>query len=215
MKNEKTLAGVDNSIVTPEEVDNAEVRAQYVTLLEVSENANLDAFEFANYLNNAIGLELTSITQATKTMKGVLKDSPIKPAILPSHVQHIPTLVKMVDALPETVTMPIGKALGLAHRLDAWKGVANAAKIIGKADSFEQLNEQTPSKAEITAINKGESQAQNSEIIALGVTLEGIVDMLGEYLTKQDLKTLKTVELVKLESVISRLVTVAKNSKVA
>lgn len=203
------------NIVTPDEVDNPEVRANYSTLLEVSENANLDAFEFANYLNGAIELKLTSVNQAKRTMKGVLDGSTIKPAILPSHVQHIPTLVKMVDALPETITFPIGKALGLAHRLDAWKGVANAAKIIGKADSFEQLNEQTPSKAEITAISKGENQTQNSEIIALGVTLESIVDMLGEYLTKQDLKTLKTCELVKLDSVISRLITVAKNSKVA
>lgn len=206
---------MNTEVTTPEVQDNAEVRAQYVTLLEISENANLDAYGFATYLDSAISLELTSITQATKTMKGVLKDSPIKPAILPSHVQHIPTLVKMVDALPETVTMPIGKALGLAHRLDAWKGVANAAKIINKADSFEQLNEQTPTKAEITAIKNGEKDTTNSEVIALGVTLEGIIDMLGEYLTKQDLKTLKTVELVKLDSVISRLVTVSKNSKVA
>lgn len=210
----KTAPEVEN-IVTPEEIDNPEVRAQYVTLLEVSENANLDAYDFANYLNGAIELKLTSVNQAKRTMKGVLDGSTIKPAILPSHVQHIPTLVKMVDALPETITFPIGKALGLAHRLDAWKGVANAAKIIGKADTFEQLNEQTPSKAEITAIKNGEKDTSNNEVIALGVTLEGIVDMLGEYLTKQDLKTLKTSELVKLDSVISRLITVAKNSKVA
>ena len=200
-------------ITTPEVQDNVEVRAQYVALLEISENANLDAFDFAKYLDAAISLELTSITQATKTMKGVLKDSPIKPAILPSHVQHIPTLVKMVDALPETVTMPIGKALGLAHRLDSWKGVANAAKIIGKADTFEQLNEQTPTKAEITAIKNGEKETSNNEVIALGVTFESTIDFQLQFLGTVNLADLTTLELEKLEALIAKLITVVKNTK--
>lgn len=215
MKTEITLAGVDNSTPTPDAEESVEVRQEYKKFINCSKDSNKRAYEFAQYLNSLLASGKTSVRQAKKTMANTLGGSEFKPTVLPSHVQHIPTLCLLVEGISDTIAQPISKAFGLSHRVDSWKGAGNAKKTIGKAKTFQELNSQVPTKAEITALARGEEVVAVKDSIAEAVTLESIIDLVNDYLTKQDLRTFKTVELQKLDSVIARLVTISKNSKTA
>jgi hypothetical protein len=62
---------------------------------------------------------------------------------------------------------------------------------------------------------KESAQEESDAEILKEITLESIVDAVDSYLKGISLKDTKTSELQKLESVISRLVAIAKNTKAA
>ena len=107
------------------------------------------------------------------------------------------------------------KVLTLASRVLADKKASGAKAHIAKAETYKDLDENTLSKAESQARDKGEDIKDEIVAKADAITLEPILDNLDIYLATLDLKTAKTVEIEKLHKVVARLITIEKNSKVA
>jgi hypothetical protein len=105
--------------------------------------------------------------------------------------------------------------LSLAVRVNADKKASGAKAHINSAKSFDELDEKTLTKKE-SQTRDGSTKAK-AEVAksAKAITLEDVVDSLDAYLNANDLKSLKTTEPKKLDSVISKLIGVSKNSKVA
>jgi hypothetical protein len=106
--------------------------------------------------------------------------------------------------------------LKVSARLHKLIGAEEAQNEVIKAKSWDALVEDIKDSEESLKESKeAEADSEKEELLATAITLESVIDGLDAYLKAQNLKDLKTTELQKLESVIARLVTVSKNSKVA
>jgi hypothetical protein len=149
-----------------------------------------------------------SIKEAIKTT-GAISD------IAPSSFDYMVTASLALN-LKGAEKQTIKNILKVSARLHKLIGAEEAQNEVIKAKSFDALVEDLKDSEESLKESKeAEAESEKQEIMAKGITLESVVDAVDSYLKAQNLKDLKTTELQKLESVIARLVSVAKNSKVA
>ena len=203
-KAEKIAVAIDSTIAT-----------DYAVLIESSENTNLDALNFIKELGDKLGNGITEAV-AKESMKSVLKDVNVKPVVLPSHISAVKVASRIIARFESEMSeIKASKVLSLATRIICDKKASGAEKAITSADSFNSLDEQILSKAESQARDAQGEKAQAIKESKKTITLETIADELGAWLKAQDLKTLKTTEPKKLDALISKLIQVSKNSKVA
>jgi hypothetical protein len=104
--------------------------------------------------------------------------------------------------------------LKVSARLHKLIGAEEAQNEVIKAKSWDALvADLEESEATVEEAEEAEAVAEEADILANGITLESVIDGIDAYLKAQSLTDLKTTELAKLESVISRLIGVAKNTK--
>ena len=191
------------------------LQTEYAQLIEQGEDANLANLQFVISLDEKMAKGLTQeIAKASmlETAKGVK----ITPAVRASHIPSVTIAAEIIRQFENEISeIKVSKVLSLAVRVLADKKAKGAKAHIKSFQTFAELDENTLTKAESQAREKGEEIAEEITAKADAITLETIVDSLDVYLKAQDLKTLKTSEIEKLHGVIARLVTIEKNSKTA
>ena len=148
------------------------------------------------------------------TMKATAKGHN-RPSVTASHVSSIPTASLIINAYlsADIDSFKPSKVLSVAVRVMSEVGASGVKAHVKQFDTFKALDEGTMSKAESQAENAGEAVLDEVAGLASGIKFESMVDGVDVYLSQNDLTSLTTSELKKLESVISRLITVAKNTK--
>lgn len=193
----------------------SELSTSYALLIEQGEDANLAGLNFivelAARLKNGLTQEIAKDSM-NETAKGVK----ITPIVRASHIPSVTIAAKIITQYESEITdIKVAKVLSLAVRVLADVKASKAEAHIKSCETFAELDEETLSKAESQARDKGEEIKDEVNAKADAITLESIVDALDVYLKAQDLKTLKTSDLEKLHSVTARLITIEKNSKTA
>jgi hypothetical protein len=195
------------------ELDSA-FQTAYALVIEQGENANRENLNFI--LDTAELLNSKKISQevAIASMKATAKD--VKIGVVVKH-GHVPALTITAQIIlkfaSEMDSQSASKMLTLGSRVLADKKAKGAKAHINSFETVAELDENTLSKAEATARDKGVEIVETVQELAQGITLESMIDGVDAYLGENDLATLTTSELVKLNSVIARLITVAKNTK--
>lgn len=193
----------------------ASLQFAYTSLIEKGEDANLAGINFILELDERMKAGLTQEV-AKASMQEVAKGVSITPIVRHSHIPSVAIAALIIRKHEgEISSIKVAKILSLAVRVLADKKASKAKAHINASESFQDLDENTLTKAESQARDKGEQILDEVHAKADAITLESIVDALDVYLTTQDLKTLKTLEIEKLHSVVARLITIEKNSKTA
>lgn len=193
---------------------NATIATNYAVLIESGENNNIEALNFIKELGDMMGNGITEAV-AKESMKSALKDVNVKPVVLPSHVSALRVASRIIARFESEMSeIKASKVLSLATRIICDKKASGAEKHIKESATFADLDENTLSKAESQARDGKAQKTQAVKESAKTITLESIVDDLTTWVKTQDLKTLKTAEPQKLDTLISKLIQVSKNSKV-
>lgn len=148
------------------------------------------------------------------TMKATAKGHN-RPSVTASHVSSIPTASLIITAYlsADIDSFKPSKVLSVAVRVMSEVGASGVKAHVKQFATFAELDKGTKSKAESQADNASEEILDSVASLASGIKFESMVDGVDTYLSANDLTSLTTSELKKLESVISRLITVAKNTK--
>jgi hypothetical protein len=109
----------------------------------------------------------------------------------------------------------VKSVLTLSAKLQKLTSKDEAISKASKAKTYAEIVDAVAEMKDDAQAEKESAQEESDAETLKEITLERIVDAVDDYLKNQSLKDLKTTELKKLESVIARLATVAKNSKVA
>jgi ribosomal protein L29 len=206
---EKTVLDTNNSTV------DAGLATDYLSTIEAGEEANTANFNFIVTLDERMKQGMTQAI-AIATLKETAKGLKVGVIVKHGHVPAVPTAALIIEKFEaELGETSASKILTLASRVLSDVKASGVRKHIAKAETLAELDENTLSKAESQARDKGESTLDEVVAKADAITLESIVDALDAYLNQQDIKSLQTSEIEKLHKVIARLITVEKNSKVA
>jgi hypothetical protein len=171
------------------------LQTEYAELIELGEDANLANLQFIISLDEKMAKGLTQEI-AKASMLDTAKGVKITPAVRASHIPSVTIAAKIIRQFENEISeIKVSKVLSLAVRVLADKKAKGAGAHIKSFETFEELDENTLTKAESQARDKGEEIAEEIEEKAEAITLETIVDSLDIYLKAQDLKTLKTSEI--------------------
>lgn len=185
-----------------------------------SEGLNLIS-DLAQELKNGCTQEVMKAT-----MKATAKGHN-RPSVTASHVSSIPTASLIINAYVNADIYGVkpSKVLSVAVRVMGQVGASGVKAHLKQYETFAQLDkgifdeegnllvEGTMSKADSQAANASEAVLDSVAGLASGIAFESVIDGVDVYLSSNDLTSLTTTELVKLNSVIARLITVAKNTK--
>jgi hypothetical protein len=189
------------------------LQTAYAKFIESAENQNIEGLNFILELNEMLENGLTQEI-AKASMKETAKDVKVKPAVLASHIPAISTAAAIIDRFnAEISSHKVSAILTLAVRVNCDVKTANAKKHIKQFETIADLMEGTATKAESQARDKGEELETEIVEKAEAITLESVLDALDVYISTKSLKDLTTADLAKLNKVISKLVTVQKNTQ--
>lgn len=191
------------------------LQTSYALLIEQGEDANLAGINFiselADRMKNGLTQEIAKASM-TDTAKGVK----ITPIVRASHIPSVTIASKIIAKYESEISdIKVAKILSLAVRVLADVKASKADAHIKKFQSFAELDENTLTKAESQARDKGEEIKDEMNAKADAITLESILENVDIYLATLDLKTAKTADLALIHKVVARLITIEKNSKVA
>ena len=168
-------------------------------------------FVVGNELQNG-----TTHAEAMASMKTMLKDVNIRPAILPNHVPAIPTaclIMQQFQAELDDIKATDILALAVRALYDVKAGGVKSA--IAGCKTFAELDEKILTKKESQDRDGKKKVKTDTKDLAKNITLEDVIDNLNEYLKAINLKDKKTTEPKKLDEVIGKLITISKRSKVS
>jgi hypothetical protein len=206
---EKSVLDTNNSV-------DVNLQNEYLETISMGEDANISNLNFISSLDAQMKSGLTqavAISTLKETAKGIKVGVVVKHGHIPS-ISIASLIIKKFES--EIVAeQSAAKVLTLASRVLADKKASGAKAHISKAETFKDLDENTLSKAESQARDKGEEIKDEIVAKADAITLESILDNLDIYLNTLDLKTAKTADLALIHKVVARLITIEKNSKVA
>jgi len=153
-----------------------------------------------------VGNELqngTTHAEAMASMKTMLKDVNIRPAILPNHVPAIPTaclIMQQFQAELDDIKATDILALAVRALYDVKAGGVKSA--IAGCKTFAELDEKILTKKESQDRDGKKKVKTDTKDLAKNITLEDVIDK-------------KTTEPKKLDEVIGKLITISKRSKVS
>ena len=199
----------------PSTTFDSSLQTSYAVLIEQGEGANLAGINFILELDDRMKAGLTQEV-AKASMNDTAKGVRITPIVRASHIPSITIAALIIRKHEAEISdIKVAKILSLAVRVLADKKASKAKAHINASATFAELDENTLTKAESQARDKGEEVKDEIVAKADAITLESILDNLDTYLATLDLKTAKTTELEKLHKVVARLITIEKNSKTA
>ena len=191
------------------------LQTAYALLIEQGEDANLAGI---NFISELAGRMKNGLTQeiAKASMLDTAKGAKITPIVRASHIPSVTIASKIIAKYESEISdIKVAKILSLAVRVLADVKASKADAHIKKFDTFADLDENTLTKAESQARDKGEEIKDEINAKAEAITLESILENVDVYLATLDLKTAKTADLALIHKVVARLITIEKNSKVA
>jgi hypothetical protein len=189
------------------------LQTTYALYIEQAENQNNAGF---NFISDLWEMRQNGLTQdvAMASMKETAKGVCVKVAVKYSHVPAIETAAFLIQHFDKEITSHnVSDILTLAVRVNADKKAAQAKKHISKYETIEELKENTLTKADSTARDKGEELESDIAELAPAITLESVLDALDVFISNKSLKDLTTQDLAKLNKVIGKLITVQKNTQ--
>ena len=128
--------------------ENQVIKNDYTELIAEGVNNNSRAIQSVNLI--AVEMENgTTVREVKASMKSLLKDINIKPVILPTHAEAIPT-ARMIIAKYESEieSIKVSKILSLSARVLADKKASGAKAHINAFKTFAELDEKTATKKE-------------------------------------------------------------------
>lgn len=191
------------------------LQTAYALLIEQGEDANLAGI---NFITELAGRMKNGLTQevAKSSMLDTAKGVKITPIVRASHIPSVTIASKIIAKYENEISdIKVAKILSLAVRVLADKKASKADAHIKAHATFADLDENTLTKAESQARDKGEEIKDEVVAKADAITLESILENVDIYLATLDLKTAKTADLALIHKVVARLITIEKNSKVA
>lgn len=189
------------------------LQTSYAAYIESAEDQNIAGLNFITELNEMMSEGLTQEV-AKASMKETAKGVKIKPAVKDAHIPAISTAAFLIEHFDKEITdFQVSEILTLAVRVNYDKKTANAKKHIKQFATIAELKENTATKAESQARDKGEQLESDLVELAPAITLESVLDALDVFISTKSLKDLTTADLAKLDKVISKLVTVKKNTQ--
>jgi len=195
----------------------ANIQANYAEVLMAKENSNTANFTFLALV--AKSLTAKTLTQAVieDSIKAELKGATITAEFKSAHVKSAVIAQAIVNQIPSVKDSPIAKVLTMATRVLDDKKAKGALAHIKQFKTMEELDENTLTKAESQARDKGESL--NAEIVekASAITFETGLQAFAKLLTEQvklggGFDKFTTVEIELTNSTIAALIQIKKNS---
>ena len=186
---------------------------RYAVLIEAGESANLEALNFIVDSSESMKAGITEAVMK-ESMKSVLKDVNIAPVVRPSHVPAMrPASLIIKQFEGEISEIKASKVLSLAVRVINDVKASGAKKHIESFDTFAELDEGTKTKAESQARDKQESNEATIAETSKDVSLEAVIDGVLQFVGNLDLRSATTKERKKLDTLVSKLITISTNTK--
>ena len=128
--------------------ENQVIKNDYTELIAEGVNNNSRAIQSVNLI--AVEMENgTTVREVKASMKSLLKDINIKPVILPTHAEAIPTARLIIAKYEgEIEGIKVSKILSLSARVLADKKASGAKAHINAFKTFAELDEKTATKKE-------------------------------------------------------------------
>lgn len=159
--NEKAVAVKENLVI----------KNEYTELIANGVDSNSQAIQFVNLV--AVEMENgTTVREVKASMKSLLKDINIKPVILPTHAEAIPTARLIIAKYENEIeSIKVSKILSLSARVLADKKASGAKAHINAFKTFAELDEKTATKKE-SQTRDGSTKAKAEKAKPVGNVVE-------------------------------------------
>lgn len=181
--------------------ENQIIKTDYAELIASGVDSNSQAIQFVQLVAHEMASG-TTVREVKASMKSLLKDINIKPIILPTHAEAIPTASLIIDKYSSEIeSVKVSKILSLSARVLADKKASGAKAHINAFKTFAELDTKTATKKESQTRDGSTKPKVEKATKALNVEdlvsaiYQGITTMkpIGQ-LTEKGLKEAKVIE---------------------
>lgn len=128
--------------------ENQIIKTDYAELIACGVDSNSQAIQFVQLVAHEMESG-TTVREVKASMKSLLKDINIKPTILPTHAEAIPTASLIIDKYSNEIEgIKVSKILSLSARVLADKKASGAKSHINAFKTFAELDTKTATKKE-------------------------------------------------------------------
>lgn len=128
--------------------ENQIIKTDYAELIASGVDSNSQAIQFVQLVASEMASG-TTVREVKASMKSLLKDINIKPIILPTHAESIPTASLIIEKYSSEIEgIKVSKILSLSARVLADKKASGAKSHINAFKSFAELDNKTATKKE-------------------------------------------------------------------
>jgi len=128
--------------------ENEIIKTDYAELIASGVDSNSQAIQFVQLVAHEMA-NGTTVREVKASMKSLLKDINIKPTILPTHAEAIPTASLIIDKYSSEIeSVKVSKILSLSARVLADKKASGAKAHINAFKTFAELDTKTATKKE-------------------------------------------------------------------
>jgi hypothetical protein len=128
--------------------ENQVIKTDYADLIANGLDNNSQGIQFVQLVANEMASG-TTVREVKASMKSLLKDINIKPIILPTHAESIPTANLIIEKYSNEIEgIKVSKILSLSARVLADKKASGAKAHVNAFKTFEELDTKTATKKE-------------------------------------------------------------------
>ena len=126
--------------------ENLVIKNEYTELIASGVDSNSQAIQFVQLVAEEMA-NGTTVREVKASMQSLLKDINIKPVILPTHAEAIPTARLIIEKYSNEIEgIKVSKILSLSARVLADKKSAGAKAHVNAFKTFEELDTKTKTK---------------------------------------------------------------------
>jgi hypothetical protein len=191
----------------------AHIQTEYASVLFAKENSNTANFAFLALV--AKSLTSKTLTQAVieDSIKAESKGATIQAEFKSAHVKSAVIAQAIVEQIPSVKDSPIAKVLTMANRVLDDKKAKGALAHIKQFKTMEELDENTLTKAESQARDKGESLSNEIAEKKENITIESVLDGFVQFFNGKNLQDLSTKDLESAKKAFNICLAIVKNSE--
>lgn len=191
----------------------SQTQENYAEVLHAKEESNTANFNFLAYVAKV--LKAKSLTQEVleNSIKAESKAATISAEFKSGHVKSAVIAQAIVEQIPAVKDKPVAKVLTMATRVLDDKKAKGALAHIKQFDTFEELDENTLTKAESQARDKGESIADDIADKKENITIENLLENFVQFFNGKNLKDLSTKDLEVAKKAFNITLAIVKNSE--
>jgi hypothetical protein len=181
--------------------ENEIIKNDYAHLIASGVDSNSQGIQFVQLVANEMASG-TTVREVKASMKSLLKDINIKPIILPTHAESIPTANLIIEKYSNEIEgIKVSKILSLSARVLADKKASGAKAHVNAFKTFEELDTKTATKKE--SQNRDGSTKPKVEKVTKALNVEDLVSAIFKgvtsmkpvgQLTEKGLKEAKVIE---------------------
>jgi len=151
--------------------ENQVIKTDYAELIANGLDNNSQGQQFVKVVAGEMASG-TTVREVKASMKSLLKDINIKPIILPTHAEAIPTASLIMDKFANEIEgIKVSKILSLSARVLADKKASGAKAHINAFKTFAELEEKTATKKE-SQTRDGSTKAKAEKAKPIGNVAE-------------------------------------------